>query len=148
MAPARKCSSVDRRAAAAAAPVVAPVVDVPAPVSPETAPLDLNSVSDADLAARYAIQSEPEEPQVEIVRDEPAAPSADAPYTNCVEGLVGDPAFVLDVDRNGMNEMVVPVRRGPNEEFFREPDYSTELKALGFPIGSPSTIRARSPSSI
>ena len=62
-------------------------------------------------------------------------------YENCAEAPLDDPAFVLDVDRNGENELIVPVRRGPREEFFRQPDYSVELKALGFPIPSASALR-------
>ena len=64
-------------------------------------------------------------------------------YDNCAEAQPGDPAFVLDVDRNGENELIVPVRRGPEglEDDWRLLDYSMELKALGFPIGSPSALR-------
>jgi RHS repeat-associated protein len=64
-----------------------------------------------------------------------------AGYSNCAEAQPGDAGFVLDVDRNGESELVVPVRRGPTEEFFRLIDYSPELKALGFPIGTASALR-------
>lgn len=111
--------------AAAAAPVVAPANVVPAPVSPETVapptpppapPLDLKTASDADLAARYGVADEtPEEPQVEIVRDddpkaaapvpepEPVAPKAPAVIAEPItpfavfdaEGEVEIPAITL-----------------------------------------------------
>lgn len=68
-------------------------------------------------------------------------PSVGAGYANCAESRLGDPAFVLDVDLNGENEMIVPVRRGPTEEFVRPPDNSPELKALSFPIGTSSALR-------
>jgi RHS repeat-associated protein len=63
-------------------------------------------------------------------------------YSNCAEAQPGDPAFVLDVDGNGVNELIVPVRRGPNEERFRLPDYSMALRTLGLPIGTPTAVRS------
>lgn len=73
--------------------------------------------------------------------DPSCTPDNGTGYPNCAEAQPGDPAFVLDVDRNGENELIVPIRRGPTEEFFRRLDYSPELKALGFPIGTPSARR-------
>ena len=63
--------------------------------------------------------------------------------TNCPQTQAGDPAFVADIDGNGQNELIVPIRKLSTEPFGRNPNngYSLEMRALGFPIATSSTIR-------
>ena len=62
-------------------------------------------------------------------------------FENCAEAQQAEPAFVADLDGNGENELIVPIRRLPNEAFFRGIDTSMELRAFGFPLATPGTIR-------
>lgn len=62
-------------------------------------------------------------------------------FENCAEAQAFEPAFVADLDGNGENELIVPIRRLPGEQFFRGIDTSMELRAFGFPLGTPGSIR-------
>jgi RHS repeat-associated protein len=75
-------------------------------------------------------------------------PFSGEPYTNCPSANINasDPAFVVDIDGNGQNELIVPVQaregeqvRGPKDVWWM--GYNPELKALGFPLGLASTER-------
>ena len=74
-------------------------------------------------------------------------PSGSSVYINCplANENAADPAFIVDIDGNGQNELVVPVGVQPGETPFRGTEsfsfwgYNLELKALGFPLGQPST---------
>jgi RHS repeat-associated protein len=64
--------------------------------------------------------------------------------SDCVEMKPGDRAFVVDIDGNGVNELITPIRQLPTEELchgYPECGYSLELRALGFPLGAANTVR-------
>jgi RHS repeat-associated protein len=70
-------------------------------------------------------------------------PTDTGQVTNCPQSQPDDPAFVADIDGNGQNELIVPIRKLDSEMYGRDPSsaYSLEMRALGFPIGTSSTVR-------
>jgi RHS repeat-associated protein len=78
--------------------------------------------------------------------DDPCTPVPTDPtgqVTNCPQTQPGDPAFVVDIDGNGQNELIVPIRKLATELVGRNPNnsYSLEMRALSFPIGTSSTVK-------
>jgi RHS repeat-associated protein len=65
-------------------------------------------------------------------------------YTSCIEVEQNNPAFVVDTDGNGVNEVLAPIRRLTTDtvpKSWREPDHALELRSLSLPLHSPSAVR-------
>jgi RHS repeat-associated protein len=65
-------------------------------------------------------------------------------FTNCFEVEQNNPAFVVDTDGNGQNELIAPIRRLTTDmlpKSWRELDHALELRSMSFPLRTPSTVQ-------
>src|SRR5262249_17989461 len=68
----------------------------------------------------------------------PTQPGDAQPLSICIETRPGEPSFVVDIDGNGINELVVPVRIQSPHTPMRGVGYEMELKALSADPTSPT----------
>ena len=67
-------------------------------------------------------------------------PFSGRPFTNCANAADQDPAFVVDIDGNGVNELIVPrIARATDVGQARPGNRAPELTALGFSVGQRAT---------